>query len=492
MSSQSSSFALRQIFQHERRLSGADQLTSWVIALLVVALTYALWNGYTSVQKQQRAVSAALAEETIRLKEQRSNLAAMQTGAYTPSGAYTNPANPMWMGMRHAATHAVLPPMVLAATAVGQSDLNPPNVRVTAEGKETFVLNEELENPSNLLIGSFDLSFFIIYLLPLLIIALSYNVLSGEREQGTLAMALSNPIKLATLLVGKLAFRAVLVLGGTIGITLILLFATTPGMATWGGLAQWFGWCAIVLGYGAVWFGLAAAVNTRGYGSAKNALVLVGAWMLFVVVIPALLSVLMSLIYPVASRAEMTNTLRVIQTNANQTYNASAARYAQEHADYTNDNRAGALSAADAKAAAKRVQVQDLAAAQAGALLARYDDHLLAQQRTVNLFSVLSPAILAREALNELAGTGEARYRHFSMRVDNFHDQFKGFFAPKVLRNIALTDADYDRFPHFVYAELAPDEIANRWFSALARLALFIGLCLWLTRRWLRGFTVSN
>ena len=70
----------------------------------------------------------------------------------------------------------------------------------------------EIENPNRLLAGRFDLAFVIVFLYPLLILTLSYNMLSAEQEQGTLALTLSQPVSLRTLVSGKVLLRALVLL----------------------------------------------------------------------------------------------------------------------------------------------------------------------------------------------------------------------------------------------------------------------------------------
>jgi ABC-2 type transport system permease protein len=57
-----------------------------------------------------------------------------------------------------------------------------------------------------------------VFLFPLRILALSYNLLSAEREQGTLALVLSQPVRLSTVVLGKLVarFGLVVVLGAAL------------------------------------------------------------------------------------------------------------------------------------------------------------------------------------------------------------------------------------------------------------------------------------
>lgn len=480
----------REVFRHERRLFRADRLTLIVALLLLTAIGYAIVNGQSWVIKERQAVRTAQMEELARVQELKTNLAAMNAGTFTPRSAYYNPANPLWIGNRHAATYAVLPPTALAATAVGQSDLNPPYVKVSADNKDTFAFNEEIENPSNLLIGNYDLAFVAVFLLPLLILALSYNMLSAEREQGTLALTLSNPVPLGALIAGKLAFRAGLVFFLLVSITVAGLIAAGAPLATMDGAARLGWWTVLLLAYSLFWFALAMAVNALGKTSAQNALILVGLWIVFLLVLPTLISIAVNVAYPVPSRTEMVGTIRAAQTNANKEYDATVARFEQEHTAMT--PAPGVLRSDDYAGARKRVSVQQAAAERTAQVMARYDNQLAMQQRIVNGLRFLSPAILLQEALNDVAGVGNNRYQHFSRQVDRFHRDWQSFFLPKVFDNTPLTLVDYERFPAFHYTEQSWPELNTRLLGGLLGLLIPIGLLYLFSVRRIRNYPVTE
>lgn len=476
---------------HERRLFRADRMAWLVAGLLAVAVALALTSGLRWVERQSRAVAVAQADEAARLAKLRTNLQAMDEGRFTPPSAFLNPANPLWVGHRHGAHVAVLPPTALAATAVGQSDLAPPYAKVSAEGKETFALDDEIENPSNLLIGQFDLAFFIVLLLPLAIIALSYDALSGEREQGTLALALANPVRLASLLAGKLAYRAALVVGSVVlALVAGLLLAGLP-MDDADALARLAWWVLLVAAYAVLWFAIGAAVGAAGRGSAYNALVLTGVWVALALVVPALLSVAVSVALPAPSRAEMINRIRTVQTEADKAFDANAARFAQEHADMAAPGP-GLLAPADAARALRRLEVQQLAAERVSALMAQFDARLARQQRAVDALRFLSPAIVMQQGLNDVAGTGTRRQQRFAEQVDAFHRQWQGFFAPKVRANAALTMADLDTLPRFAWKEDRPAALAASLLPALAGLLVPAALVLVVASRRLARYPVRG
>src|SRR5690606_34953699 len=108
---------------------------------------------------------------------------------------------------------AILPPTGLAAFAVGQMDLQRNYTLVDMKNKFNMSDNFEIENPLNLMTGTFDISFVVIFLLPVFIIALTYDMLSGEKESGTLALAMTQPVSLRTFMAGKLISRGIVLFG---------------------------------------------------------------------------------------------------------------------------------------------------------------------------------------------------------------------------------------------------------------------------------------
>jgi ABC-2 type transport system permease protein len=105
-------------------------------------------------------------------------------------------------------------------------------------------------------------------------------------------------------------------------------------------------------------------------------------------------------------------------------------------------------------------------------VLARYDEQLLAQQAQVDRLKYLSPSIVAQEALNDIAGTGLARYRHFLVLVDRFHQEWRDYFVPKVFARQSLTASDYEAFPEFRFEEESRSAVRSRVTSGLSGLVV--------------------
>ena len=92
---------------------------------------------------------------------------------------------------------AVVPPAPLGALAVGQSDVYPGYLKVTARNLDAVVTGDQIEHPLAVASGHFDAAFVVLFLYPLLIFAVSFDLTATERDRGTLRMVLAQPVRLA-------------------------------------------------------------------------------------------------------------------------------------------------------------------------------------------------------------------------------------------------------------------------------------------------------
>ncbi len=102
-------------------------------------------------------------------------------------------------------------PASLSAISIGQSDVNPILQAVTIRGLEGQKYDTDFENPSLLMSGNLDLGFVIIYLFPLVLIALTFNLYSEEKELGTWRMLAAQTKNKRAFLLQKLGIRILFV-----------------------------------------------------------------------------------------------------------------------------------------------------------------------------------------------------------------------------------------------------------------------------------------
>lgn len=471
---------------YEVRMMHADR-TLWVVNGALLALVcYGLLNGLAQTRERERTVAAVHALERDTAEANARLLGEVLRGEVTPD-PFANPIDPASMGSGLAARHAVMPTTALSPLAFGQSDLLPDYYNVTYRSKATFMYDGEIQNPWNLLSGRFDVAFVLIYLMPLLVFAVGYNMLSAEREQGTLRMLLSQPISTTTLMVGKLLPRAVSLWAIAVLVPVVVLVATRADTRAGTALSQLALWMAIVAAYAAFWFGLACVTNAISRSSAVNALTLIGSWVLLVLMVPVLLNVAVSYAAPTPSRTELATRTRMITVAALTRYNDLLS------SDYKYVDDPSVLLAKDGKLnVAPRLRglylVQRDTDVELEGLLTAFDRQVDSQQRLVNRWAWLSPAIVMHEAMAAVAGNGTSRYVHFRNLVGTFHARWRAFFEPRVLEGIAMTETDLANLPTFEWRERSDAEATGEIVNRLVQVALPALLLLAWTLAHLRRF----
>jgi ABC-2 type transport system permease protein len=463
------------IVRHEARILFRDRTLPLVCAVLVLMVGCGLLVGLAQASLRDRMVAEVTEHERAAQQKNQDTLQAVLAGkeALVP---FSNPANPAALAGTLAGRHAVLPNTPLAALAVGQSDMMPNYYRISYLSKVQFMYDSEIENPWNLLSGHFDMAFVIVFALPLLIIGLGYNLLSAEREQGTLRMLCSQPLSLATLLAAKVTVRLVALLVVAIPLPLIILLVMRPEARGVEPALLMLSWAVLVAGYTAFWFALTALVNALGRSSSQNALIMVALWTALVLILPVAMNLAVNAVSPAPSRTELASRTRVVTADAlleYETLYSADYRYASDpEALAVKDGRIDVPARMRAFFLAKQRVDQQIEP-----LLKRFDNQLLEQQRLVDAIGFISPAILVNEALNSVAGNDSRRFLAFKTQTEAFHDAWRRFFSDKILDDRATTMDDLTALPKWHWSEIAVRETAARVWSRFA-LILILAACI--------------
>jgi len=451
---------LGQIIRHDWRSLSADR-TLWAIAaIMLVAIGYGVYNGAAWTKFQRDALIQVNEEEKERFATLRRGILDAEAGRLKPGTA--DPRSADTIGRRSGLRYAVLPPGPLAALGIGQSDLYPYYFKVSTASKDTFLNNDEIENPVHLLSGRFDAAFVILYLYPLVILALSYNLISGEKEAGTLSLTLSQPVALGQLVLGKVLLRFALVVCLAVGLALAGASLGGVDLANGGSIGRLALWSAVVAAYGVFWFALAVAVNAYGGSSTTNAMALSGAWLAVVLVVPSVLNVAAKVTHPIPSRVELINAMRTASRDATAEGSTLLARYLEDHPDLVATSE-GEI----ANASATSFAVQDEVERRMEPVMDQFNQQLVAQQAVLDRYRYLSPAVLAQSALYDIAGTGSARYKHFLQLTDGFYGAWKAWFTPRVIQRTPIGSTELAFIPSFRFEEESLSDIAGRGATAL-------------------------
>jgi ABC-2 type transport system permease protein len=443
----------------------ADRSVWLALIGFTLLLSYGIYNGGKWARAQSLVNETVIAEQEKRYVENRVRVASSQTATPDPSDSFAVGA---------ALGYAVLPPSPLGFTSIGQSDLLRSKIGVSVLSKQgTKEDKQGFENPLSLLAGRFDLAFVIVYLLPLLVLTLSFNLISSERENGTLQMILSQPVSLARFGMAKL-FHRVLIVSVLIGSVSVLgMLLTSDSLNSREFWLSVLLWLLAVLLYTLFWFGLALLVNSFGRSSAANAVVLGGCWIAFVLVLPSLVNAMVTSIYPMPSRVDEINEIRSVNLDIRRDGTRLLNEFYQDHPELAPRN-----DVSDRAFMLKYLTIQQELKRRLATVEDRFNAQLEQQQRTVDRAGFVSPAISMQESLNQIAGTDTSRYQLFRTQARVYAEAWDAKFLPPIYRNVKLAPADYDQIPRFTFHDRSFVMLAISVAKALAGILLPIILLL--------------
>ena len=429
---------LRHIIRFEAKMYAADKVVWTMLLLLVAVIGFSLYLGHERVEAQRDRIAGLQEEDRQFYAGKYEQLREIEAGADFSGPWFQDPSNPLVLSaFRGAGRYVYLEPKPLALIATGASDILPYYGRVTLVMSRPLRDNA-LENPFHQYLGRFDFAFVMTWLIPLIIIALSYNMLSREQELGTMKLVHAMPVSFQQILTGKVVFRFVLIAGATLAATLLFLFLFG---------VRWSGDVAVLLLamllYIGFWFLLSALINLAQKSSVFNAMSLTGLWILFLVVMPAVFNLVAESVHPVPSRAVWINGQRAIQQEVEAEREQLVQAFFAEHPlEVDEADLPGYFEFWN-----NRLILAKTIAQREEALKQTFKTQRMAQEKLGSRLSVLSPAMLKNSFLNNLSGNGDARLRTLNDKMENFSAQWVAFFMPRFQNLQAVAADEFNNFP---------------------------------------------
>lgn len=361
-----------------------------------------------------------------------------------------------------------LPTGRVASLSLGRSRLDPWFGQFDSGTlDERLFANYQTASPLALQAGGFDLGFVATVIAPLLIIALGYGIVVGERDSGRLRTLLSYPVKPTQLLLQRILVRTVLV-GAIVSAFAILgaaLAAPAEGLA-FGRVVLWLlvAWLSMLF-----WWALVGFANTLKIRAETAAMGLVAAWAVLVLVVPALIAALAAALYPPPSRQVLTAEMRRQEVVARDSASDDMKRFMHDHPDL---QQQGSAYVADYMKAAV-IQRQRLEHALRGSTVA-FKQQLAAQRRVADVADYLSPALGLSHSLAEVAGTSAERSRAFQDQSTSYKREIQAKLTPFLLSARPLTTQDVASLRPFAFQEpllVKTPVIATFWSGLTALVA---------------------
>lgn len=415
-------------------LEAAQFLRSRTTLLALVcflgAVAIGLWHGRTVIDRQRQAIADAPA---LQAEQHRAVFAHLPPTAVAGDQLY------------YLVFHTTHEPSPWAAFSVGMRDVQSFNLKIRLLAVQGQLYAADLANPMLASFGSFDAAFALVALAPLLLIALAHDTWSSERELGTWVLVRSQPVRGFRVILGKLLLR-----GGLVGLVVSLVVV---GSALYLDLP--FDWrvvqvLALVNAYVAAWIGVVALVASARWSSGVNMVALLGVWIAWVVLAPALLTLAAAARYPMPEALELTVRQR-------QGYHAAWDRPLPEvmqafYAQYPEFASAAVPTTTYSNAWYYAMQQagDDAAAPAAAAYFSALDRRRALTRRG----AIVSPAAALQLALSDLARTDLDSHVAYLRSVASYHERLKRLFLPAIFDNRPVSAIDWAAVPaHRHHAE---------------------------------------
>jgi ABC-2 type transport system permease protein len=426
-----------------------NQILLGAIGVLFLAGIYAIYYGNAEITKQINTIEIVKKAEIESIEKQKAE--------------FKEPNFDVSWGVKRTLINA---PKPLAALTIGQRDVFPYYKKVGYFALYGSIFSSEIANPLKLLTGNFDLAFVFIFLLPLLIIALSYNLLSSEQEHGTLPLILVNEISLKKLIFQKLIFRVLVVFAFVLLLFFIgIIWTKTPLNI------ETIAWIVAVCVYVLFWFSLVFFWVAYRQSSSFNALALLGSWLLFVVIIPTFLNLYLESTRPLGSG---TNLQRELRENSENVFKLPRKKVFEYYFTDLPQNKVDTTKV-DASAVfytAAIYQIDKIAKPLFGA----YKNQLTERINLSKSISWLSPATQTQTLMNQLADVDTDSYVRFLENMESYYSKLKGFFDTQKLANKKFEKADFDKIPKPEISEASVGNVWSGFLSVLVFILIFIGL----------------
>ncbi|TPV95837.1 MAG: DUF3526 domain-containing protein [Myxococcales bacterium FL481] len=411
------------------------------LAVLIAVLTVAAIATGRHVQQQTASAQAEFVREhQADLAEWREELVKIETSDEPPEPYAARPMN--------IRLPAVLPPAALAEFAVGSNDLHPTMAVLRGWVNPTDLFDEyEFANPTVLGGKGFDLTFLVIVLLPLAMIAASFDIAASERESGRARLIAVQAGEIGRSIWLRLVVRNAMV-------WLVWIVVVSLGVVGWGvgpnrpdRLIDFVVWLGVALAYGGFWFVGIAAANAVFARGETVAAALFSSWVVFVFVVPAVGGALAEATHPPPSRLAFLSEMRQGKVTAIRETADLTKGYLADHPELT----------VSPDAVPEYFRTNYLANVEAAKrttpILEAFAESRAARELVVRRFEFLSPALMAHRVLTAIAGNDVARYQAFQTQARAGLEDLSARIGPAVVSKRRLSVAEFDEIPGFEFRE---------------------------------------
>ncbi|MDP3140493.1 MAG: DUF3526 domain-containing protein [Methylotenera sp.] len=395
-----------------------------LFCMLICAI--ALWNGWLKTQTIHEEIRRAISTESHRHQQQITKFGrgaeAGETAYYVYHTVYNTPGQ--W-----------------SFISLGNRSYSPHVQRVRLLGLQSQLYDGESHNPEYAVAGHFDFAFVVIFMLPLICVALAHDLCPIERSQNRLTLLKSLTTSLNALWIRRLLLRWLIASASILlPLTACVVMLQLP-------LTDFVKISLAVLAYGLFWTFLSGLLSLRRSqpSTSANATLCLVLWLLIVIVIPSTANVLINKTSPFISGAEIALEHRKKVHDAwdlskEQTFDT----FFKAHPEWKDTSKV--TTRFHWKWYYAFQQVADMAVD--NALQQRHAALLQRDQRS-RLLGILIPSVALQYWMDDISDNNLQNLLAFRAKVSNYHTELRHYFYPYLFNEHPFHQKDFKAMPRF-------------------------------------------
>jgi ABC-2 type transport system permease protein len=374
------------------------------------------------------------------------------------------------------------PPSVLSVFSVGLEYFLPNKVVTSPTGTVRTSNESGIGNPESLLFGKVDLLFNVSFVISLLAMIFTFSMITGEKEDGTLRLLVSNPVPRWKILLAKivgnylvllipflLSLLIALVILNVSGIVLVLSMKLLPSF-----LVTLFVTLLFVLSM----FNLGMLVSTLTHRSITSIVTLLFLWTILVLSWPKISPMIAKILYPVESeqvhRLEKSlaraDIIRERDKKRRELYvkilkDFGIAKGWIKYYEEKTETERKALAAYDEARTVLDQEYERRIAAEIRKLDQDYENRRNRQSSIARGLSRLSPVSSYTFIVTEIAGTGVLELQNFLAHARRFQQEIKEQIYDKFIIKWYGTPGGYTSIQYDVASGFNPRQATIPRFS---------------------------
>ncbi|MCY4154421.1 MAG: ABC transporter permease subunit [Gammaproteobacteria bacterium] len=405
-----------------------------VLLFTLLASLYAVWSGVIWREHHSAILSQHEARVDAAMEKWRQTLIAFEKDGVKPPPFFDARPGAIEKSMALGAAP-------LSHLAIGNTELLPTRLNVSpARDHITMVELYGFENPTVLAHGRFDLSFFLVFVLPLLLIGLSFDVIATDRTRGTLHLLLSYPVSLGKIIAARLLTRTGLLL-------LLAGLSTCIGIAFSGsaGLVPGALWLLVFLAYSLFWVSAIFFVVSFVKRSEVAVGSLVSLWVLVTLALPALANSAAEGLYPQPSKLAYLSDARTAKNEAWKHKDALTRQFLDDHPELS------VGQGMENEYFRAMYFTNKMVLEKTAPIVAALDDSNRRRSELLDTLQFVSPAIIAQRAFFRVAGSDFDTTQRFTREGIDALSALNNELETAILSSTRISVEEYHKLPDFKF-----------------------------------------